>query len=48
MEKENLSNEWGIKICPVRNKQCLETQCAWWLEAEKACAVKKIAVTLKQ
>ena len=41
MNNENSSGEWAIKICPLRNKQCLEGQCAWWLEEEKMCAIKK-------
>jgi len=44
MDRENVANEWGVKICPVRNKQCLEAQCAWWLEEESMCAVKKIKI----
>ena len=39
-----MSNEWGIKKCPLVDRQCMEGQCAWWIEDEKACAVKKIAV----
>ncbi len=39
--KETLQN-WAIKICPLRNKQCLQQQCAWWAEEEKACAIKII------
>jgi len=41
MDNETSANEWGVKICPVRNKQCLEAQCAWWLEEDKMCAIKK-------
>ncbi|NQT90903.1 MAG: hypothetical protein HQ558_06590 [Candidatus Omnitrophica bacterium] len=42
MEKNNLG-DWDVKICPLRSKQCLRTQCAWWLQEYKACSVTKIA-----
>ncbi|MDP8298499.1 MAG: hypothetical protein P9L88_01140 [Candidatus Tantalella remota] len=42
MNKEGSLSDWGVKMCPVRNKQCLEDECAWWREEEKACAVKII------
>ena len=42
MDKGSSEDAWGIKICPIRNKQCLEGQCAWWMEEDKMCAVKKI------
>lgn len=41
MNKENALQDWEIKICPIRNKQCLQRQCAWWLEEDKMCAIKK-------
>ena len=43
-EKENKPpHEWGLDICPLRNKQCLRQQCAWWVQELKMCAVKKAA-----
>lgn len=43
-EKENNSlKEWEVAICPIRSKQCLRGQCAWWLKEDKECAVAKIA-----
>jgi hypothetical protein len=42
MEKENVAGDWDVKICPLRNKQCLQQQCAWWLVDRKECAVTRI------
>jgi hypothetical protein len=42
MDKDDSLRDWEIKICPIRNKQCLQHQCAWWLEGEKMCAIKKL------
>ncbi|MGB2601623.1 MAG: hypothetical protein WBD00_02200 [Candidatus Omnitrophota bacterium] len=39
-----MSNEWGIKKCPLVDRQCIEDQCAWWIEGDNTCAIKKIAV----
>ena len=44
MDKESSASEWGVKICPIRNKQCLNIQCAWWCEEESVCVVKKFKV----
>ncbi len=44
MEKENTLKEWEINICPLRNKQCLRKQCAWWLENENMCIVRKTGI----
>ena len=44
MTEENaLNNDWGLKMCPILNKQCLRDQCAWWVEDEGVCAIKKQA-----
>ncbi len=43
MEKENSLQDWEVRICPLRNKQCLRAQCAWWLQEDKMCAIKKMA-----
>lgn len=38
-----MNNEWGIKKCPLLDRQCMQVQCAWWMEREMECALKKIA-----
>ena len=44
MNKESASLDWGVKKCPLLDRQCMEKQCAWWVEDDKMCAIKKIKV----
>jgi hypothetical protein len=41
--KESVGDNWELALCPLRNKQCLQQQCAWWLKDNKECAITKIA-----
>ncbi|MBN1405379.1 MAG: hypothetical protein JW946_02545 [Candidatus Omnitrophica bacterium] len=43
MDEEKALHEWGLRVCPLRGKQCLCKGCAWWLEKEQTCAIKKIS-----
>lgn len=46
MNKENNTlQDWEVRIRPLRNKQCLREQCAWWLKETSKCAVTKIAAS---
>ena len=35
---------FGMKYCPLLNKECLEEQCMWYYKDEKKCAILVIAV----
>ncbi|MFH1996789.1 MAG: hypothetical protein ABIJ27_07360 [Candidatus Omnitrophota bacterium] len=41
MDKDNSLTSWGVKVCPIRSKACMKEQCAWWLEDENMCSMKK-------
>jgi hypothetical protein len=44
-EKENDQlYDLGVAICPLRSKQCLQGQCAWWLADSGKCAITKMAL----
>jgi len=43
MDNPGSLKEWGAKVCPLRNKQCLQDACAWWNEVDRVCAIKKKA-----
>lgn len=45
--QEGRLSEWGVKKCPLVNRQCMEKECAWWVEGEKKCSVLKIAINQK-
>ncbi len=42
MDEEKTMNDWGIKLCPLLNKQCLKEQCAWWDGEGLRCAIPGI------
>jgi hypothetical protein len=41
-------DDWGIKKCPLVDRQCMKGQCAWWVEDDKECAIKRIATKTKE
>jgi hypothetical protein len=36
-----------MMLCPFTQQACCGEQCAWWMRAERGCAMREIAWALK-
>jgi len=39
MEKGKLG-----RTCPIMNRDCLESSCAWWIIGDNTCSIVRIAL----